>query len=491
MRKILKLIVVFVSMILALGFIGCSVSEDTTISSNSTTEQGELHTVIWKNSDGTILETDLEVLEGTLPSYDGETPVKEGGTFTGWTPEVSSVEEDVTYTALFSMSYVISSEVIVSNDDVVFTITKVEDGFLGPKIYVNFENKTTDKELMFAWDNISVNGYMVGALFATTVSAGKMANDTISVYDLEDMNIQSIDELEFNLRIYDSNDWSADYIINDFYTVYPTGFSSDTIIYPERLTSTTEEVILDDENSSFIILSSEFTSTGGYELEYYIENKTTDKELMFSWDDVSMNGYMIDPFFASSITPGKREYGTITFSSWRLEELGFESIDEIEFNLRVYDENDWLADNLVDDIYAVYPTGKTPDSVIYPNRVTTATEVIIYENNQCSFIILSSEINTYGEYEISYFIENKTDDLDLMFTWNDVSVNGYMIDPYFASLVIAGKREYGTITFYSSDLEENSITEVNNIEFELEIYNDFDWLEDPILQSVFTYTPVV
>jgi hypothetical protein len=64
------------------------------------------HTVTWMDDLGNILETDV-VPDGTVPTYDGETPYKpedESNTyeFMGWNPVVEAVYADTVYTAVFS-----------------------------------------------------------------------------------------------------------------------------------------------------------------------------------------------------------------------------------------------------------------------------------------------------------------------------------------------------------------------------------------------------
>ena len=69
-------------------------------------QKSNSYTIVWKNGD-TVLETDVDVAEGTYPVYNGETPVKEADAqysyeFAGWTPSVIAASADVIYEAKFT-----------------------------------------------------------------------------------------------------------------------------------------------------------------------------------------------------------------------------------------------------------------------------------------------------------------------------------------------------------------------------------------------------
>ena len=94
---------------------GSSSSSTNGNSVSSSNDVINTYTVTWKNYNGDILEEDFEVPYGSIPSYDGETPIRESENniqyiFSGWSPSISAVIENVIYTAMFNE---------INNDDVI------------------------------------------------------------------------------------------------------------------------------------------------------------------------------------------------------------------------------------------------------------------------------------------------------------------------------------------------------------------------------------
>ncbi len=81
----------------------------------------DLFTITWENDDGTILKTDENVTFGKMPIYVGTPPTKTETAefnyiFTGWSPKIVSVTEDITYRATYS-SHKRSYTVTFKNDN--------------------------------------------------------------------------------------------------------------------------------------------------------------------------------------------------------------------------------------------------------------------------------------------------------------------------------------------------------------------------------------
>ncbi len=135
-----------------------------------------------------------------------------------------------------------------------------------------------------------------------------------------------------------------------------------------------------------------------------------------------------------------------------------------------------------------------------PEPTPTFEPVVLVDNDNFTFTITG--INPAAEYgwgdvdfslyEISYFCENKTDK-NVLFTWDDVSVNGFMIDPMCSCDVVAGKKANSTTGFALDVLAENGIEAVEEIEFTLRVLNEM-WESnydgaDPAFKETFVFKP--
>ena len=96
------------------------------------TETINKYTITWLNYDGTKLLT-TEVEYGSMPTYTGETPEKEGDdqytyVFTGWEPKLVAVTGDATYTAIFADSANVYTITWLNYDGTELLTTEVEYG---------------------------------------------------------------------------------------------------------------------------------------------------------------------------------------------------------------------------------------------------------------------------------------------------------------------------------------------------------------------------
>lgn len=112
--------------------------------------------------------------------------------------------------------------------------------------------------------------------------------------------------------------------------------------------------LVDDENATVKLTAIDADNFWGYTLKVFLENKT-DKELMFTVESVSVNGFMCDPFWAASVAPGMKANEEISFSESDFEDNGIETVEEIVFTLRVFDSENFLSDDLVNETITVKP----------------------------------------------------------------------------------------------------------------------------------------
>lgn len=250
--------------------------------------------------------------------------------------------------------FVFEEVTAIDNDYCTFKITGIEqDNFWGYTLKVYLENKSSDKTYMYSVENAAVNGVMCDPFFATEVAAGKKKNDEISFSD-SDMKamIPEFTDIELILRVYDSDDWGADDAANATVHIYPLGEDKAAVYVREP--QSTDTVIVDNDQISIIVTGYEEDSIWGYSAKLYLVNKT-DKELMFSVDEASVNGFMCDPFWATSVMAGKVSFSSIDWADSSFEENGITEVEEIEMVFQVYDSEDWSADDVFNETVTLNP----------------------------------------------------------------------------------------------------------------------------------------
>ena len=139
--------------------------------------EGDTYTIKWINHDGSELEVDNDVLYGTTPTYDGETPTKESDSrysyeFTNWSPIVEP--KDMVYVAQFK-------EVPLK-----FTITYELNGYgelLNPVNEVTYGDALDYPELdKSGVTNLAFDGWYFDAEFNNRVSFPYYPEGNVTLY---------------------------------------------------------------------------------------------------------------------------------------------------------------------------------------------------------------------------------------------------------------------------------------------------------------------
>lgn len=243
---------------------------------------------------------------------------------------------------------------VVDNDECAIKITDIDaDNMWGYTLKVYLENKNAEKTYMYSVVSASVNGIEVDPLFANEVAAGKKANKEINFMDdsLKKNGIEFTD-IAMTFRVYDSNDWAADEVARETAHVYPLGEENATLFVREEQAS--DQVLIDNEKCKVTVIGTENDSIWGYTLNLYLENKS-DSSVMFSVEDVSVNGYMIDPFWAKSVSAGNVAFSGMSFSTSAFEENNIETVEAIELTIRAYNDEDYSANDYAKETVTINP----------------------------------------------------------------------------------------------------------------------------------------
>jgi len=218
-----------------------------------------------------------------------------------------------------------------------------------------------------------------------------------------------------------------------------------------------EETVLVDQNGVKITAEELFyDSMWGPGVKLLIENDT-DKNIEILLNYLIVNDYMITDKFSSTIAAGKKANDTIYLASTDLKAAGITTISEIVTSFSVYDSDSF--DTLLE----------TDEIAIRTSAYGTVEQPALDEGKE---LFNQEGIRIVGRYfeedsllvaGIKLFIENYYGQ-DIIVQCEEMSVNGYMVIPYYSCLVNNGRMALSELTVTSSDLEDNNIEKIEEIE---------------------------
>ncbi|MCI6700657.1 MAG: hypothetical protein MR454_04600 [Solobacterium sp.] len=229
---------------------------------------------------------------------------------------------------------------------------------------------------------------------------------------------------------------------------------------------TVEETAVFEENSIKITVTGLDTDGWmGPELKLLIENDSA-SNITVQTRLSSVNGFMVDSSISEDVDVAKKANTGILFSDSDLKNAGIETISNIQFSFHIFDTDSW--DTIMDSELITVNTSAAD----YVQNVDDTGDILV-DSDGIKIVArgLDTEDSIFGPSLILY-IENNTG-RNLTVQARDESVNGFMIDSIMSTDISSGNKALTELTFMSSDLEENSIEEINEIEFSFHIY-DYD-----------------
>lgn len=227
-----------------------------------------------------------------------------------------------------------------------------------------------------------------------------------------------------------------------------------------------EQVLVDEKDIRITLKSIEVDTWFGPELKVLIENDS-DTDLTFTIKNACVNGYMNSASLYTQVAAGKKATDEITLSSSDLEACGIETVAIVDLSFNIHDDNykDYLETDLV--------TVKTSADAWYDYTFDDSGK-LAFEKKDVKIVVKGLTDESIFGPGVLFYVENNSKKTVLI-TSDDVSVNGFMVSDLLYCTVLPGKHAIDASTLMESDLEDNDIEEIEEIEMTFRILDAGSW----------------
>lgn len=241
-----------------------------------------------------------------------------------------------------------------------------------------------------------------------------------------------------------------------------SGGESGSETVPTDVQEGNAELVLFSDASCAMTLERDGWSGGDYYWSVRIENRTG-SELVFTVDQVYVNEFEADPYWAIYASPMQTTASEISWFASTLAACGIQSVDRVDFTLSVYPSGSG-TNLLAQERITVYPNGEA--AYTRAEFAAGAGDTVLADAPEALFAATGSDPDGEWGYNLNVYLENRTERAQ-EYTVKNVKVNGQLCDPYWYRTIDAGKKSYTYINWFTDELAHMEIYEVSRIEFDL------------------------
>ena len=226
-------------------------------------------------------------------------------------------------------------------------------------------------------------------------------------------------------------------------------------------TTIEEQVIFDMDGVKMTALSYQTGGWSGDSIKVLIENNSG-KKVGVGCDALIVNDYMISTLFSSTIDDGMKANETIDLYNSQLSAAGIDNVGKVEVKFHLFDPDSFMT-TTKGETYTIQ-TNHFDDMDLTPNDAGKE----LYNDNGVRIVGKYVNDDTIWGNAIVLYLENNTDQ-DIVVQCDTMAINGFMMTPFFSSEIYANKRAISEITLMSSELEENGIEKVQDVQVTFKI----------------------
>ncbi len=237
-----------------------------------------------------------------------------------------------------------------------------------------------------------------------------------------------------------------------------------------------EQVCFEKEGVKVTAVKLDSEMIGGDYIQLLVENNSK-KDYTVGCTALIVNNCMISDLFVSDVAAGKKSNEKMYLLSSDLEAGGIENIGQIEIYFHMYEKDDYSNEIKIDPVVI-----KTSDFDKMDAKPDDSGHEL-YNKDGIRIIGKYVDENSFWGKSVLLYVENKSGKIARI-SCDDISVNGFMVSGLFSSTVYNNKYAIDSIDLLSSDLEDNNIKSIDDIEVKFNIMFDEDYMNtittDPI-----------